>query len=50
MLDSNHIVITTQSKSDFSSINTHVLIDYGATGYPFVEEEFAPNYEIPLYK
>ena len=50
LFDGNHIIITTQVKNDSSSINTYALVDYGATGYAFIDEEFAHNHEFPLYK
>ena len=50
MLVGNHIIITTQFKNNSSSINTHTLIDCGATGYTFVDQEFAHDHDLPLYK
>ena len=50
LLDGNYIVITTQFKNDFSSINTYVLVDCGTTGYTIIDKEFAHNHEFPLYK
>ncbi len=50
LLDGNHIVISTQIKDDSSNISTHALVDCGATGYAFVDEEFARDQNFPLFK
>ena len=52
LLDGNHIVISTQIKDDSSNTNitTHALVDCGATGYAFVDEEFASDQNFPLFK
>ena len=44
LLDGNYIVISTQFKK------THALVDCGATGYAFVDEEFARDQNFPLFK
>ena len=40
-LDENHIVISTQIQDESSLISTHALVDCGATGFAFIDQEFA---------
>ena len=51
LLDGGHIVVSIKlddkSNKFFSS---YVLVDCGATGYAFVDEEFAYDHNLPLYK
>ena len=49
-LDENHIVISTQIQDESSLISTHTLVDCGATGFAFIDEEFASNHNFPLFK
>ena len=49
VLDGNHIVISVELK-DGLSLLTHVLVDCGTTGYVFVDEEFARDHNLPLFK
>ena len=49
-LDENHIVISTQIQDTSSLISTHALIDCGATGFAFIDEEFARDHNFPLFK
>ena len=49
-LDENHIVISTQIQDKSSLISTHILVDCGATGFAFIEEEFAHDHTFPLFK
>ena len=49
-LDENHIVISTQIQDESSLISTHTLIDYGATGFAFIDKEFAYDHNFPLFK
>ena len=49
-LDKNHIVISTQIQDKSSLISTHTLVDCGATGFAFIDEEFACNHNFPLFK
>ena len=48
-LDGNHIVISVELK-DGLSLPTHALVACGVTGYAFVDEEFAPDHNLPLFK
>ena len=51
LLDGGHIVVSVKlddkSNKFFSS---YALVDCGATGYAFVDEEFARDHNLPLYK
>ena len=51
LLDGGHIVVSVKldnkSNKFFSS---YALVDYSATGYAFVDEEFAYDHNLPLYK
>ena len=49
-LDENHIVISTQIQDQSSLISTYTLVDCGATGFAFIDEEFAYNYNFPLFE
>ena len=45
MLDGSHLVIAIKlGDSPHSSFLTHVLVDCGATGYAFVDEDYARNH------
>jgi len=50
VLDGNHIVISIELKDSPSSLPTHALVDCGAIRYAFVDEEFACDHNLPLYK
>ena len=49
-LDENHIVIFTQIQDESSLLYTHALIDCGATGFAFIDEEFARDHNFLLFK
>ena len=49
-LDENHIIISTQIQDESSLISTHALIDCGATGFAFIDEEFARDHNFLLFK
>ena len=49
-LDKNHIVISTQIQDEFSLISTYTLVNYGATGFAFIDEKFAHDHNFPLFK
>ena len=49
-MDGNHIVISTQIQDESSLISTHALVDCGATGFAFIDEEFAYGHNFPLFK
>jgi predicted aspartyl protease len=48
-LDGSYIVISGEL-NDVSKILTHALVDCGATGYAFADEEFVRDHNLPLYK
>src|SRR5271169_2591351 len=49
-MDGNHLVITCTLSDNENKIRTHALIDSGATGYSFIDEDFAHHHNLPLYK
>ena len=49
-LDRNHLVITCTLTDGTNKIRTHALIDCGATGYAFIDEDFAHHHQLPLHK
>ena len=49
-LDENHIIISTQIQDESSLISTHALVDCRATGFAFIDKEFAYNHNFPLFK
>jgi len=46
-LDAN--VLISVELNDVSNIPTHALVDSGATGYAFADEEFVRDHNLPLY-
>jgi len=50
LLDGTHIVISVELNDGISLIPTHALVDCGATGYAFADEEFVRDHNLPLYK
>jgi len=50
LLDGTHIVISVELNDRISLIPTHALVDCGATGYAFADEEFVRDHNLPLYK
>ena len=48
-LDGNHLVITCKISVNDSSITSHALIDCGATGFAFIDKDFAATHDLPLY-
>ena len=49
-LDGKHIVISCSLIFGNIRVQTHALIDCGATGYAFVDEKFARHYQIPPFQ
>ena len=48
-LEEDHLVIAYQLARDSSSVvSSHALIDNGATGFAFMEEDFARHHQFPL--
>ena len=48
-LDVKHIVISCSLSFGDNRVQTHTLINCGATGNAFVDEEFARQYQIPQF-
>jgi hypothetical protein len=48
-MDGNHLVVMYSLSLNTSKIPTHALIDYVATGYSFMDQDFANHYELLLY-
>jgi predicted aspartyl protease len=47
-MDGNHLVVMCTLSFDSKEIPTHALIDCGATGYPFIDQDFANHHHLPL--
>ena len=48
-LEGDHVVVACQLARDSSSaISSHALIDNGATGFAFMDEDFASRHQFPL--
>ena len=45
-LEGSHLVVACKIND---SISSHALIDCGATGYAFVDKDFATTHSLPLY-
>jgi predicted aspartyl protease len=48
-MDGKHLVVTCFLSHSDREIQTYALIDCGATGYTFVDEDFACHYQLPLH-
>jgi len=48
-MDGNHIVISVEL-NDGIPLPTHTLVECGATGYAFIDEEFARDHNLSLFK
>jgi hypothetical protein len=48
-MDGNHLVVTCTLSLDSKEIPTHTLINCGATGYAFINQDFANHYHLPLH-
>ena len=49
-LEGKHIVISCSQSFGDIRVETHAYIDCGATGYAFVDDEFAHQYQIPKFQ
>jgi predicted aspartyl protease len=47
-MDGNHHVVMYTVSLNTKQIPTHTLIDCGATGYAFIDQDFTNHYEVPL--
>jgi hypothetical protein len=48
-IDGNHLIVTCTLSLDSKEIPTHALINCGATGYAFVDQDFANYHYLPLH-
>ena len=47
-MEGKHLVILCNVSFGDTNIASHALIDCGATGVAFVDEDFARHYQLPL--
>jgi hypothetical protein len=47
-MDGNHLIITCTLSLNTKEIPTHALIDCGAAGYAFIDQDFANCHKLPL--
>ena len=48
-LEGDHLVVACQlARDSLSAISSHALIDNGATGFAFMDEDFARRHQFPL--
>jgi predicted aspartyl protease len=47
-MDGKHLVMTCTLSLNGKEIPTHALINCGATGYAFIDQDFANRHELPL--
>jgi predicted aspartyl protease len=47
-MDGKHLVMMCTLSLNGKEIPTHALIDCGATGYAFIDQDFANSHELPL--
>jgi hypothetical protein len=47
-MDGNHLVMMCTLSLNTKEIPTHALINCGAIGYAFIDQEFADHYKLPL--
>jgi predicted aspartyl protease len=47
-MDGKHLVVTCTLSLNGKDIPTHTLIDCGAMGYAFIDQDFANHHELPL--
>jgi predicted aspartyl protease len=48
-MDGKHLIMMCTLSLNGKEIPTHTLIDYGAMGYAFIDQDFANHHELPLY-
>ncbi|KAG0134926.1 hypothetical protein HOY82DRAFT_480689, partial [Tuber indicum] len=49
-IEDNHLVVTCDIIDNQNIIRTHALIDSGATGYAFIDKDFARRHHLLLYQ
>jgi hypothetical protein len=47
-IDGNHLVMTCTLSLNTKAIPTYALINCGATGYAFIDQDFANYHKLPL--
>jgi predicted aspartyl protease len=47
-MDGNHLIVMYTLSLDAKEIPTHTLIDCGATGYAFINQDCANHHHLPL--
>jgi hypothetical protein len=50
MMDGEHLVVSCSLNDNQTPIRSHALVDCGATGIAFIDEEFSRCHNLPLYK
>jgi predicted aspartyl protease len=48
-MDGKYLVVTCALSLNNCKVPTHALIDCGATGYAFIDKDFADLHQLPLY-
>jgi hypothetical protein len=48
-INRKHLIIIYTLSLNSKEIPTYALIDYGATGYAFMDQDFANCHKLPLY-
>jgi hypothetical protein len=48
-MDGNHLIMIYTLSLNSKEIPTHALIDCGATGYAFIDQDFANRHQLPLH-
>ena len=48
-LDGHHLIIKCTIEDSPCHLNTHALIDCGASGFTFVDKDFAKRHNLPLH-
>ena len=49
-MEGNHLTVTATLRDGETSVQTLSLIDSGATGFAFIDENFARQHNFPLYR
>ena len=49
-MDGIHMIVTCSLHDNSNVIKSHALIDCGATGYAFIDEDFAHRNNLPLHR
>ena len=49
-MDGIHMIVTCSLHDNSNVIKSHALVDCGATGYAFIDEDFACRNNLPLHR